>query len=367
MTRPVWLKTHESVLTFDDLRRGLLPAGSSDQETNAISFCYKWLNGKEEFEFNTSGSTGPPKKIIFQRKQLEASARLTEEALRLVPGYTALICLDPKFIAGAMMVVRSLVTGMNMIIRTPSSNPLAGVADPIDFAAFVPYQLATMLEKGKEQLNKLRVVIIGGAPLPQEFIEKIQDYSTSFYATYGMTETITHIALQKLNGHDRQGFFHLLPGVRASMDDRGCLVIQAPHLGPHPIITNDMVTIVDKTKLRWHGRFDRVINSGGVKVHAEKVENVAGHVFRALKIQKRFFVAGLPDEALGERVVFVVEGDAFKHKKEDSLRSSLSRHLGKFEMPKAFLYIPHFAETSTQKIDRGKTLRKGRSQNRQLR
>lgn len=357
--RPVWLKTHESVLTFDDLRRGIIPGGSTVQETNAISFCCEWLNGKEIFEFNTSGSTGRPKKVVFQRKQLEASARQTEKALRLLPGYTALICLDTQFIAGAMMVVRCLVTGMNMIVRTPSSNPLAGVATHIDFAAFVPSQLVTIVEQGTNQLNKLRVVIIGGAPLQEEFIERLQDCSPAFYATYGMTETLTHIALQRLNGHDRQDAFHLLPDVQASTDERGCLVVQAPHLGAQPIITNDMVTIVDKTKLRWLGRFDRVINSGGVKVHAEKVEKAAEHVFRELKIQKRFFVSGFPDEVLGERVVLVVESNPFKPEAEDSLRNAFNRYLGKFELPKSFVYVLPFAETSTQKIDRVETLRNG--------
>lgn len=350
------LKAGTTWLTLSDLNNGSTPDIITEQERNAIQFCQRWLNGKDKFVFQTSGSTGTPKKIIFTRAQLESSARLTERALNLQPGYTTLTCLDVNFIAGAMMLVRSLVTGMNMVIKTPSANPLDELPEEIDFAAFVPYQIITLLGQEPQKLDKLRTVIIGGAPLSDEVIGLLQNRLPSFYATYGMTETITHVALQKLNGNNRQDFFQLLPGITASTDDRGCLLLSVPHLGNHPIITNDRVLLLDEKRFRWIGRFDLVINSGGVKVQVEKIERAVATLFQELKIQKRFLAVGIPDQKLGEQVVLVIEGLKLDHDQEEAIKIQLAQQVSIYEMPKALLYTPYFVETRTQKIDRVKTI-----------
>ena len=344
-------------LSLSDLKKGNAPDNITEYERNAIRFCQQWLNGREEFEFLTSGSTGKPKIITFTRAQLVASARLTERTLELKAGYNALICLDTNFIAGAMMLVRSLVTGMNIILRTPAANPLLEIQERIDFAAFVPYQIITLLEQSPLELDKLKIVIIGGANLKDEVINLLQSKSPSFYATYGMTETITHVALQKLNGLNRKDFFQLLPGISASTDDRGCITLHVPHLGDQPIITNDLVTLFDGNKFRWLGRYDRVINSGGVKVQAEKIEGTIDTIFQKLKIHKRFFVGGIPHQKLGEKVVLVLEGMKMDPLQEVSFKAQLAEHLNEHEMPKALLFIPQFIETLTQKIDRVRTMK----------
>ena len=344
-------------LSLSDLKKGNAPDNITEYERNAIQFCQHWLNGKQEFDFLTSGSTGTPKKITFTRGQLEASARLTERTLELEPGYNALICLDINFIAGAMMLVRSLVTGMNIILRTPAANPLQEIQERIDFAAFVPFQIITILEQSPSELDKLKKVIIGGATLKDEVIDLLQNKSPSFYATYGMTETITHVALQKLNGLNRQDFFQLLPGITALTDDRGCLTLHVPHLGDQSIITNDLVKLFDENKFRWLGRYDRVINSGGVKVQAEKMEGVVDTIFQKLKIHKRFFVNGIPDEKLGEQVVLFLEGSKLSLDQEEALKVMLDQHLSVYEIPKSIFYISHFNLTPTQKIDRVSTMR----------
>ena len=344
-------------LTLSDLKAGKVADNITEHERNAIQFCQRWLNGEQEFEFKTSGSTGTPKQISFKRDELESSARLTERALHLQSGYNALICLDTRFIAGAMMMVRSLVTEMNMILRSPSANPLNDLGEQIDFAAFVPYQVITMLEQTPAQFDKLKTIIIGGAPLKNEVLDQLHGSSTSFYATYGMTETIGHIALQKLNGHDHQDYFEFLPGITGSMDDRGCLILNVPHLHQPTVITNDLVNLFDKNKFRWVGRYDRVINSGGIKVQAEKVEGEVEKLFQELEIQKRFFIIGMPDQKLGERVALVLEGLEMNPNQEDAFKVQLAQRLNAYEIPKLLLYIPRFIETATQKIDRAGTMK----------
>lgn len=357
MIRPLRLNAGNQWLTTQDLMKGIPSVSLSDQENRVVQLCRDWLTGKQEFEFQTSGSTGTSKKIRFKRNQLESSARLTEQALQLRPGYTALVCLDVRFIAGAMMVIRSLVTGMDMIIRDPAANPLAEISETIDFAALVPYQLQTVLEQTPSALLHVRKVIIGGANLPANSIERLQSFPVDFYATYGMTETITHVALQKLNGSYRQDYFQLLPGIRASTDDRGCLILHVPHVRSEPIVTNDVVALLEETKFRWVGRFDRVINSGGVKVQPEKIEKAAESIFTQLGVEKRFFIVGIPDPKLGEKVALILEGPKIVREKEQQILAMLSQCVALYEVPKILLFIDHFIETNTQKIDRLATMK----------
>ncbi|CAN5229388.1 AMP-binding protein [soil metagenome] len=325
----------------------------NEYEKKALIFCQSWVNGKQSFEFSTSGSTGVPKKIIFKREQLIASAKMTAKALQLNPGSTSLVCLDTDFIAGAMMLVRGMVVGMNMFVVPPSANPLENIEEHIDFAALVPYQVIDVLERDAKKLNTLGKVIIGGASLTQRTIESLQPLVTAFYATYGMTETITHIALQKLNGIDHQDYFQLLPGVEASLDERGCLVIQAPHLSDDLIITNDIVSLSTKDKFKWIGRYDRVINSGGIKISPEIIEKSIEVIFSTLKIHNRFFIGSTADTKLGHRVVLIIEGMV---NEEEKIVTELKDALGKYHVPKKILYVANFIETATQKIDQKATI-----------
>ncbi|MEJ0056105.1 MAG: hypothetical protein WDN75_10835 [Bacteroidota bacterium] len=201
----------------------------------------------------------------------------------------------------------------------------------------------------------LNTIIIGGASLRHDVIELLQSHATKFYATYGMTETITHVALQMLNGPDRQDYFQLLPDIAISPDSRGCLVIEAGHLYA-PVITNDLVEIMDANKFRWIGRYDQVINSGGVKISPEKIERVVENIFQELEISNRFFVAGLADPKLGERVTLVLEGNPDPGM-INQIKKQLTNRLDKYEAPKDVVCVSGFVETATQKIDRVSTLK----------
>ncbi len=355
MTSP-WIKFGSEFLNVRDLERQNLPGKFTQHESHVIQLCIDWESGKETFEFQTSGSTGAAKKIEFSRGQLEASARLTEHALNLQRGYTALVCLDTRLIAGAMMVVRSLVTGMNMVVRTPLAVPLNETTEQIDFAALVPYQVSAMLESVPGLLKRISIVIVGGATISGEIRNQLKTFTTSVHATYGMTETISHIALQRLSGPEPVDQFECLEGIKVSTDDRGCLIIRAAHLGPGPIITNDLVTLIDHRRFRWIGRFDRIINSGGAKVSPERVEGVLEAVLSEVRPMLRFFVAGLPDEKLGEKVVVVVEGQELTPKEKESIKNYLTSRLEKYELPRTYLSTLRFAETPSQKVDWKRTV-----------
>ena len=312
-----------------------------------------WLDPKGRIEVRTSGSTGRPKTIVIEGERMRQSALATGEFFELGPGSKALLCLPLKYIAGKMMLVRALVLGWHLTIVDPVVRlNLQGLGD-FDFAAMIPMQV----EANLEELGSIKTLIVGGAPVHRELQDRILDLPTRIYATYGMTETITHIALMPLNRsagreEDRE-VFRGLPGVSFETDERGCLVIHCKRISEDPIVTNDLVHCLTRDSFTWRGRLDGIINSGGLKLVPEEIERKFSPC-----VKGRFFAAGLPDEKLGQRLVLVIEGP-----KDPGLEECLRRlqkdpegSVSKHELPGRFFFLESFAETGSGKIDRSKTL-----------
>ncbi len=354
-----WIKFEHGQINPNEIRSELSIRLDSEFEKSAFQFCKEWLSGKESFILHTSGSTGVPKKITVSRQQLKASANLTTAALGLQKNNTSLVCLDTRYIAGIMMIVRSLEVGMNMIIVEPSPNPLEKInkEDVIDFTALVPLQLDTIMKSGqKEKLNQIKIALIGGAALNHKTIKDIEGMKCNFFATYGMTETLSHIALQKLNGPNAQDYFESLPGITLSQDERGCLKIFAPHISDELITTNDLIEFITPSQFRWLGRADTIINTGGVKVIPDKVETSIRVVLDKLDITNRFFVAALPDTLLGETVNLFFEGAPLPKEMEEMIQKKIKETVNRFERPKSIRYLYAFVNTDTGKINKGKTI-----------
>jgi o-succinylbenzoate---CoA ligase len=355
-----WLELNGKKYFHNDLLSGDSKHAGSEIEKTILDFCREWLSGASEFTLTTSGSTGKPQEITLSRKAMEASARGTAAALGLRMGDTALLCLDARFIAGKMMLVRSFVTGMNILVTAPAANPFENLPADVkfDFAALVPYQLRSIIAStDAPKLNSVRTLIIGGAEVDAKVRATLNQFSTDIYATYGMTETISHVALQKLNHAGAQDYFQALPGVVLSKDERGCLVISADYLGTEKTVTNDLVDLLSADQFRWLGRWDNVINSGGVKVIPEKVEKEVLKIFVTQHLENRFFVAGFKDEKLGSKVVLVVEGK-LSPQLQKVIHQSLENVLTKYELPKELICIDRFIDTDTQKLNRKETVLK---------
>lgn len=320
----------------------------------AINIIRKWLNGEQLFQMKTSGSTGKPKTIDIHRRQIEASVNFTAQALKLQRNQVSLICLNLDYIAGFMMLIRGLALGMKMIVIPPNANPLQDLQDAenIDFTAMVPLQLQSILELPEHlaSLNKMKKILVGGGPVHSEMIRKIQKLDCQVYGTYGMTETVSHIALRCLNGKNKQSWFQAFPEVIIDQDNRGCLTIQSILTNHQKLITNDRVELIDPHRFKWLGRIDNVINSGGIKIQIEPLEEKIASIFTKEGIMNDFLVSGFPDRKLGERVVLVVEGALEKDK--TFLLSKLKQDLPPHHAPKDIIVLPHFQRTSTQKIDR---------------
>ena len=237
-----------------------------------------------------------------------------------------------------MMLVRAMILGLELEFVAPSLHPLDNNEIDFDFVAMVPLQAQNSID----ELKKVKKMIIGGAAVNKALEKQLLKLPIEVYETYGMTETITHIAARKLG----EKAFTVLPHVTISYDDRNCLVIHAPRISPEVIMTNDIVELVNENQFIFLGRMDNVINSGGIKLIPEQIEEKL-----ASKIQQRFFIASKPDNELGEKVVLVIEGE--KHELDDSLYESLD----KYEKPKELIFIPKFKETTTGKILRKETMK----------
>lgn len=332
----------------------LNPNNNDDNWQNAISFYNDWKNGKKQFELTTSGSTGSPKSIIISKTQMEISASQTIDVLNLKPSDKLLVCINTKFIGGKMMLVRGIINSMLLYVVEPSSNPLRSITQHIDFMAVVPLQLHIMLNEGEhKKLNKMKAIIVGGAPINKQLKTQLEQLEVPVYATYGMTETVSHIALKRLNGLDRSNYFTSLGDVKITKDNRNCLTVTGSVTNHTVITTNDVVKLINSNQFEWLGRYDNVINSGGIKVNPEQVEKKIEQIFLEINIHQRFFIYGMKDELLGQKVALIIEGDEFD---TTPLHQLLLKQLEKYSCPKSIIFIAQFVETETGKIKRSETI-----------
>ncbi|MBT9393660.1 AMP-binding protein [Hymenobacter sp. NST-14] len=337
------------------------PRDLNGYEARVLDFVRQWLNGAQEFGLRTSGSTGQPQLVQMKRRQLEASARRTGDYFDLGPGDRMLVCLNCEFVGGLMMLVRGLERNMHLTIVEPQADPLALVptAAEFDFASFVPLQLRAVLAAGHApRLNRMRAILVGGAAVERSLERELQALRVPLYLTYGMTETASHIALRRLNGPQAQASYRVLPGVTVGQDARGCLTVRADVTDNQLITTNDRITLADDAQtFEWLGRVDFVINSGGVKVQAEKVEQVLEVALTELGLPHRAFVAGRPDKRLGEQVTAFLEGPTLPEAQQRQLLALLGGRLAKYEVPRELVFLPAFRTTASGKLDRPATLR----------
>ena len=343
-------------------------------------FLSEWNNDSDRVLVHTSGSTGKPKPMMVEKKRMLNSARITCDFLGLKPGDSALLCMSLDYIAGKMVVVRSIERHLHLISVSPSGHPLKDINEEITFAAMVPMQVYNTLQvpEERERLTHIRHLIIGGGAIDASLEKELRSLpgNIAIWSTYGMTETLSHIALRRINGDEASEWYQPFDSVKISQTDEGCLVIDAPLVCAETLVTNDIVEIepyiynkvekhdkeekhdkVEKLRFRIKGRKDNVICSGGIKIQIEEVEAL-------LKphLEKPFMLAKKKDEKFGEIAVLLTEDEDLKKveatirrllsgKSDDSNKSSESKS-HKYWIPREFRYVEHLPLTETGKPKR---------------
>lgn len=313
-------------------------------------FIDQWHDGSGTIEVRTSGSTGDPKLLHVEKRRMLASARATCDFLGLKAGDTALLCMSVDYIAGKMMVVRTIERDLHLITVEPSSHPLAALAPMnetgrnLDFAAMVPLQVYNSLQVPQERasLEQIAHVIIGGGPLDPSLEHELRGFGNAIWHSYGMTETLSHIALRRVSGRDASQWFSPLPGITLSTTGDDCLVIDAPHLCSERLITRDVVEMEPGTqRFKVLGRIDNVINTGGVKIQIEQVEKTLSPY-----INKPFLMTKCPDAMFGEIVVMLLQGTVAD---VPAAQATCNAHLTKYARPKHIIPVETLPLTSTGK------------------
>ncbi|MEO9804055.1 MAG: AMP-binding protein [Reichenbachiella sp.] len=323
------------------------------ESSRLIRFILDWQNKSNSFQLLTSGSTGSPKIIDVDRKQIVASVEATSQYLSLKSNLQVLSSLDPNFIAAVMMVARCLILDMNLILERPTANPLKGISSQIDFASFVPIQIYKMIDEGNiDRLSEINNVLIGGAPLSQSAFERLTSLDTNIYVTYGMTETLSHIALMRIKGNFTEARFEVLPGVSIDSNADKCLNVKGKVTNNQWVQTNDIVEIFSENQFRWLGRADHVINSGGVKIHPEQLEMT---ITSKLQLKTNYLISWIKDEVLGSTCCLITEGEPLSIDGFERVQKVVEQSFSKYHIPKFMLTVKEFIKTDSGKIRREET------------
>ncbi len=321
----------------------------------AYDFMMAWLNGTSEIELRTSGSTGAPKPIRITRNRFILSAEQTGEILQLGAGTKALVCLNIEYIAGMMMLIRGLELNWDLCIIEPDGNPFLSINQAVDFVAMVPMQLENCLENNatRAKLAAVKSVLLGGAPVSDSLILKLKGLPTRVFQSYGMTETVSHIALRQLHPVMQTNYQPVM-GVQLGVDPRGCLHITGEVSNFERVQTNDLVVLEDNQHFRWLGRADNVINSGGVKIVLDVLDQKMASVFKEINWKYNFFSWYQEDALLGQKLILFIEQEE-DHLKEKDIIFELSKGLTRYETPKHVYFVARFEKTPSQKIDKRNT------------
>lgn len=302
-------------------------------------FIELWKDESDTIVAHTSGSTGIPKLIQLKKCDMELSAKATCDFFDIRAGDLLFLPLPIDYIAGKMMVVRAQVSGSDLLLEPATNMPLQSCPPTrIRLAAIVPSQIPGLLSS--EWVGMIDNLIVGGAPISPQNEELLKTAGVEAFATYGMTETASHVALRRI----RDRHYKALPHIKFTTDERGCLVIESDLMSFGSLVTNDIVELIDDKTFSWLGRYDNVINSGGIKVLPENIEEKLAEFIPG----RNYFITSRPSEKWGREVILVVEGKGLI----DEQTIATTPNLLKAERPKEIIYIDKIKRTASGKIIR---------------
>ncbi len=341
------------VITLEHIKSGSNTNSQNAYENQVIEFCTNWMLGQETFKQYSSGSTGQAKLIVLERQKMIWSAQQTNAFFNLNNGSKFLLCLDPNYVGGKMMLVRAMEVGATVVVVPPSSTPFEYLdGAPFTFAAMVPMQIETCLgsDAGVLFLQSIENIIVGGGPLSTPAQSQLAQFNNHSYATYGMTETVSHIALKPINELLNQQPFIILGDVQIKASNEGTLMVQSKITDNQWLTTTDIVELLSSNQFFWRGRKDFIINSGGIKLNPETIENEIIQLLPTTTEALSLFVGSLPDKKLGRAAVLVVQGVWSEKWMEHLLhiRPKFKKH----NFPKQVLFMKSLPHTQNGKINR---------------
>lgn len=315
-------------------------------EADYRAFVEEWNNDSTSINVHTSGSTGAPKLVRVEKSRMRASARMTLRFLRIPPESTALLCMPLRYIAGKMMVVRASEGNLRLLRQAPSVTPYLTTLPPIYFLAVTPMQALGLLREERQRpiFQGIPRIIIGGGAITHELHAALQNCEGEVYSTYGMTETLSHIAMRRLNGPEQSEWYTPLDGISVCQNDAGCLVIEAPSLCSDILTTHDVCELRPDHAFRILGRTDNIISSGGIKLSLENLEQ------RLTDIGFPFMFTYVADSLLGQALTLLyVAPQHDDASAEKSIAAAIESRLDRYERPRHVFRVDHLPTTETGK------------------
>lgn len=322
-----------------------------DYRADMTRFETAWQDDRATIEVHTSGSTGEPRAMLAEKRRMAASARATIQALGLRLGDTALLAMPLRYIAAQMVMVRSFVGGLQLVPVAPCSRPYATLHEAPAFAALTPMQVYNTLHGSAHErtlLRRTRCLLIGGGAISSAIETELRSFPHAVWSSYGMTETLSHIALRRLNGPEAGEAYHPLPGVSVSLSSEGTLVIDAPAITPQRLVTHDRARLLPDGGFVILGRLDNVICSGGIKLQVEQIER------RLADMPCAFVVTAVPDDRLGEAVTLLYTA---ADDRSDDLEARCRERLERYEVPRHLWRVDRLPLTETGKPARAEVRR----------
>ena len=303
----------------------------------------KSYNSFNEYEIETSGTTGPPKILLVTKMQMQISATATLSFFNLKPGMTTMLCLSSNYIAGKMMLVRAIIGRLNIILIEPTLTPSSSINQPVDFLPLVPAQAKELLRGKKRDLVK--ILLIGGGQVDSSIEDLLIDSNLNVFESFAMTETLSHFALKKIHPI-KQEYFTTLPGFKIEVTPDNELILLDNELLDEAVITKDIVEMYDESHFKWLGRSDNLINSAGIKIFPEQIENQLKPKLTNIS----FIIAGVPSNKYGQEVVLIIEGPEID---TDQIDFNI---VDRYSVPKKIYFFPKFPRTESGKIQRNKLI-----------
>ncbi len=336
-------------IKFEDYKSLYIYRSSYPVVVEVIDFLQFWYDEGQELIFTTSGSTGKAKEIVHSKMAMLKSADYSQSFFKYKSNDNSLLSLPLSYVSGKMMLIRAIRSQLNFIIQNISSNPLKNIDQNIDFLALTPMQFINAHSENSIQLQKVKTILLGGSAVDESLERMIKSWNNSIYVGFGMTETLTHVALRKLNGVDKTDYYSAIsPEFCFRTNAENCLVINAPHL-PEEVISNDIVELLNDQQFYWKGRKDNIVNSGGIKLNVESIENVLN-----LYLSENLMLFGEDHKVLGQSLSLCIEG-----LRSDALIAELRivmTKLDKYERPKKVYFLDKFEYTGNEKLMREKTI-----------
>lgn len=313
-------------------------------QQQVTDFIADWNSDSPTLYVQTSGSTGVPKKMEVRKIQMLESAKMTCRFFGLKKNDKALLCLPLQYIAGKMVVVRALYAELDLYAVEPSGHPLADTTVNFDFAAMIPLQVYNSLKipEERERLSKIKHLIIGGGAIDEALERDLAGFPNAIYSTYGMTETLSHIALRRISGPEANLYYTPLPNVQLSLSEDSTLIINAPLVADKTLITNDIAELRTDGTFRILGRRDNVINSGGIKIQIEEVERIIRPY-----IMGNFAISCIPHPKLGEAVVLLIEEES-----DIIIKDKIEQLLPRYQHPLHICFVSAIPLTGNGKPER---------------